>query len=152
MSEAVVRTATVADLPGCAAVANAWIDATPWLPRVHTAEAIAAMFEPGLLERRTLLVAEEDGDVVGYLSLGENGFVAALYLAAGARGHGVGKALMDRAKALHPEGLELTVFEPNDGARRFYAREGFVPVPDGRETDTEEGVPTLRLRWKGRPA
>jgi GNAT superfamily N-acetyltransferase len=152
MSEAVVREATVADLPGCAAVANAWIDDTPWLPRVHSRDAIEAMFEPSLLDRRTVFVAETDGAVAGYLSLAPEGLVAALYLAPDARGQGAGKALMDHAKASHPEGLELTVFEPNEGARRFYAREGFVPVPDGRETDTEEGLPTLRLRWTGVPA
>jgi GNAT superfamily N-acetyltransferase len=152
VSDPVVREATVADLPGCAAVANAWIDATPWLPRVHSHDAIEAMFEPSLLDRRTIFVAETDGAVAGYLSLSPEGLVAALYLAPDARGQGVGKALMDRAKACHPNGLELTVFEPNVDARRFYAREGFESLPDGRETDTEEGVPTLRLRWKGVPA
>lgn len=152
MSEAQVREATVADLPGCAAVANAWIDATPWLPRVQSHDEIAAMFEPGLLERRRVFVARDGGDVLGYLSLAEDGFVAALYLAPDARGRGIGKQLMDCAKAHHPEGLELTVFEPNVDARRFYAREGFVPVPGGRDAETEEGVPTLRLRWNGIPA
>ena len=152
MSEAVVRAATAADLPGCAQIINDYIDATDWLPRTLPRDGIAALFEPGLLQRRTVLVAEAEGRIMGYLSMGDDGFVPALYLAPDTRGQGVGKALLDRAKSLRPEGLELTVFEPNEGALRFYAREGFVPVPDGRETDTEEGVPTLRLRWKGVPA
>jgi GNAT superfamily N-acetyltransferase len=152
MSDTVVREATVSDLPGCAAVANAWIDATPWLPRVHSHDAIEAMFEPSLLDRRTIFVAEHEGAVAGYLSLSPEGFVAALYLAPDARGQGIGKALMDRAKSRHPDGLELSVFEPNVDAQRFYAREGFAPVPDGGEAEIVDGVPTLRLRWKGVPA
>ncbi len=101
-----------------------------------------------MLDQRTILVAEADGGIVGYLSLGQDGFMPALYLAPPARGRGLGTALLDQAKALRPEGIELTVFEPNIDAQRFYAREGFHEVPGGRVTDTEEGVPTLRLRWE----
>jgi GNAT superfamily N-acetyltransferase len=152
MSDAVVREATVADLPACGRVVNDYIDATDWLPRVLPHDAIAAMFEPGLLDRRRVWVAEEADRVVGYLTLAEDGFLPALYLAPGARGRGLGKALLDQAKALSPGGLELTVFETNHDALRFYAREGFVSVPGGRDTETDEAIATLRLRWPGASA
>jgi putative acetyltransferase len=143
-----IRAARVADLPACAGIINDYIDATDWLPRTLSRNKIAALFGPGLLDQRTVLVAEAGGGIVGYLSLGGDGFLPALYLAPGVRGRGIGAALLDQAKALRPEGIELTVFEPNAAAQRFYAREGFREVPGGRVTDTEEGVPTLRLRWE----
>jgi len=150
-----IRTAQAADLPACARIINDYIDATDWLPRTLPRDEIAALFGPGLLERRTIIVAEVEAEVgdgeegiVGYLSMGEDGFMPALYVSPSARDRGIGARLVDHAKTLRPQGVELTVFEPNADAQRFYAREGFHPVPGGHVTDTEDGVPTLRLRWK----
>jgi RimJ/RimL family protein N-acetyltransferase len=47
--------------------------------------------------------------------------------------------------------VELTVFEPNLAARRFYEREGFAEVPEGRDEGSEEGIPILLMRWRGSP-
>jgi GNAT superfamily N-acetyltransferase len=73
--------------------------------------------------------------------------VGGLYLAPEARGRGVGRALVAAAKARRPEGLTLWTFVANEGARRFYAREGFVEV--GRtEGENEEGLADVLLAWK----
>ena len=142
-----IRPATAADLPVCARIVNDYIDETEWLPRTKPREEIAAMFTPELLESRTILVAEASGEVVAYLSM-SNGWVAAVYLVPHVRGSGIGKMLIDRAKLECPQGLELTVFEPNGDAKRFYEREGFHEVPERRDDNTEEGVPTLLMRWR----
>ncbi len=147
--KAKIRPAVVADLPACAAIINDYIDATDWLPRVLSREAIAAMFDADLLARRRVLVAEVDGAVAGYLSLAPEGVVPGLYLAPAARRQGVGRALLAKARQLSPGGIELTVFEPNMAARAFYAREGFHEMVGRREVSAEEGVVTLRLRWAG---
>ena len=145
-----VRQAQVPDLPSCAAILNDYIDATAWLPRVLDRQAIADMFSPALLEKRIIFVAENGGEIIGYLSMDhEAGFVHALYVHPAARGEGLGKALLDAARQARPQGFELTVFEPNADALRFYIREGLVEIPHGRRTDTDEGVPTLLMRWKG---
>lgn len=153
MSGLWIREAGVADLPACAAIVNDYLDEVAWLPRVKSREEIAALFTPKALANRTIFLAVADADpgekVEGYLSLAPEGFVAAIYLTPAARRQGAGAALMAAAKARHPGGLELSVFEPNRAAQRFYAREGFVEVPGGRDDATEEGVPTLRLRWNG---
>lgn len=144
-----LRYATAADLPVCAAIINDYIDATEWLPRTMNHADVEALFVPSLLEARTLFVAEEAGVITGYLSMSNDGFVPALYLRPGGRGKGVGKMLLDAAKAAHPEGLELTVFERNTDALRFYEREGFHEDFSRRDTATEEGIPTLWMRWSG---
>jgi len=145
-----VRFATVSDLPVCAAIINDYIDATEWLPRTIDHKAVEDLFVPSLLESRTFFVAEEHGEILGYLSMSpDDGFVPALYLRPGARGKGVGKALLDAAKTEHPDGLELTVFELNAGALSFYKREGFHEDPARRDDTTDEGIPTLWMRWQG---
>lgn len=141
-----IRAATADDLPACAAIINDYIDATDWLPRLQSREAIASYFAPAILDERTVLVAELDGEVAGYLTMTPGGMVPALYLAPRARGQGIGKALLDRAKAASLGMINLTVFEPNHAARRFYEREGFAELPEARKVE-EEGVPILLMRW-----
>jgi len=145
----VIRNAEAGDLEACAGVVNDYVDATDWLPRIKSREEIAALFGPELLTLRWLLVAEEGGRVLGYLSMGGSGHIAAFYLLPFARGRGIGRAMMAEAKAHSPGGLSLTVFEPNLAAQRFYAREGFAEDPAGRDETTDEGVPTLLLLWPG---
>ena len=146
-----IRRATAADLPACAAIINDYMDAAiSWLPRVIDYQAIEVMFGPDLLDRRTVFVAEDGGEIAGYLSMDhETGFIHAIYLRPQARGIGLGKALLDAAKQARPQGFELTVFEPNSDALRFYMREDLVEIPQGRKEDTPEGVPTLLMRWSG---
>ncbi|EDQ34193.2 Sortase [Hoeflea phototrophica DFL-43] len=152
-AEPLIRMAELADLPTCAAIINDYIDATEWLPRTASRDAVEALFVPALLEKRRLFIAEERGEILGYLSMNpQDGFVPALYLSPAARGKGTGRLLLDAAKAAHPDSLELTVFERNTEALRFYAREGFVEDPSRRDDKTEEGIPTLWMRWPGEAA
>ncbi|MBC7283334.1 GNAT family N-acetyltransferase [Hoeflea sp.] len=146
-----VRRATVPDLPACAAIINDYMDAaTDWLPRVIDHDAIRDMYSPALLDKRTIFVAEDEDAIIGYLSMDHQaGFIHALYLRPHAQGKGLGKALLDAAKEARPQGFELTVFEPNADASRFYHREGLVEVPESRNDKTPEGVPTLLMRWQG---
>ena len=145
-----IRLATVDDLAACARIINDYVDATDWLPRVKSRQEIAGFFTPKLLEDRTVLVAEAEVAIAAYLSFSAAGRVFALYIDPDFRGQGLGPMLLDRVKQECPEKVELTVFEPNLAARRFYEREGFVEVPEGRDDETEEGVATLLMRWRGR--
>lgn len=146
----VVRRAAAPDLSACAAIINDYMDATDWLPRTVDRKTIEEMFAPALLNKRTIFVAEDGDAIIGYLSMDhEAGFIHALYLRPHAQNMGLGKALLDAAKDARPQGFELTVFEPNADAMRFYLREGLVEVPEGRKDDTEEGVPTVLMRWQG---
>ena len=152
-TRATIREAVIDDLPACAAIINDYIDDTEWLPRVISREEIENLFTAKLLEMRVLLIADVDGEVGGYLSMDkDNGKVSAIYLAPGFRCNGTGKSLIDAAKKRKPDGLNLTVFEPNVHAKRFYEREGFAEAPEERDENTEEGVPTLMMRWEGAAA
>ena len=130
----------------CAGILNDWIDATPWMRRVHPIEAVIGHYRDDVLALRRVWVA---GDPVeGFLALDEaEDLVTALYLAAPARGRGLGRALLNRAKEGRSR-LRLWTFAANEGARRFYAREGFrsIAASDG---DNEEGLADILFEWRG---
>ena len=141
-----IREASPHDAPACAAIFNDWVDTTPWMPRVHIAEDVIAYYRDHLFATCRVLVAGRDA-VRGFLALDEaSGAIPALYLSAKARAQGIGRALLDHAKALRPAGLSLWAFVANADARRFYEREGFQEVrrTDG---DNEEGLPDVLYGW-----
>jgi GNAT superfamily N-acetyltransferase len=141
-----LRTAGQEDAAACAAIFNAGVDATEWKPRVHDADDVVRHYHEHVFAHCAVTVAERGGEVVGFLALADR-HVDALYLAEGARGQGVGAALVRAAKAASPGGVTLWTFVANEGARRFYAREGFVEVRR-TEGENEEGLPDVLLAWR----
>ncbi len=144
-----LRPAVPGDADACAAVFNAWVDATKWMPRVHTPHAVARHYREHVLGVCEVTVAAPapGGRVGGFLAVDGEGLVAGFYLAPEARGRGVGTRLLEAAKGRRPEGLTLWTFVANEGARRFYARQGFVEI--GRTAgENEEGLADVLLAWK----
>ena len=88
-------------------------------------------------------VAELEGEVVGFLSLMGNE-VGAIVLEPRCHGTGIGKALMDKAQAIHGD-LEVEVFQANPIGRKFYDRYGFVLMESKHHEET--GQTMLRLRF-----
>ncbi len=141
-----LRPAVPEDAEGCATVFNDWVDATPWMPRVHDRSDVLRHFHTFVLPQRRVTVADRDG-VVGFIALGDS-HVDGLYLAPAARRQGVGTALIATAKAASPAGLTLHTFVANTAARAFYAAQGFVELQRS-EGDNEEGLPDILLAWLG---
>ena len=85
--------------------------------------------------------------IVGMLSMGD-GTVHNFYIRPGYQRRRIGHALMETAKTCSGGELKLWVFEPNEGAIRFYERHGFVTIrkTDGR--DNEEKVPDRLMAWR----
>jgi ribosomal protein S18 acetylase RimI-like enzyme len=113
------------------------------------------------------LVAERDGTIIGFVSFGPSrvqqahdeydrsaGELYALYVDPAHWGAGVGRRLLDAARAglaaEYPE-IRLWVLEENHRARRFYERAGLAP--DGaREIYTPRGstAELPEIRYAGR--
>ena len=89
-------------------------------------------------------VYELDGRVVGFLALIDNE-VGAIFVHPEHQGRGIGRALMDQARASRPF-LELDVFEANPFGRRFYDAYGFQYVSEHVHEETGQAVHRLRLR------
>lgn len=88
------------------------------------------------------VVYENAGRIAGFLSLvGDE--VGAIFVAPEMQRRGIGRALMDHARARRAH-LELAVFERNPTGRAFYERYGFEVAE--RRIDETTGEPELRLR------
>ncbi len=149
MSEVAVRPGTPDDLQECARIINDWIDTTAWMPRVAPREEIAASFNSSLLDLRHFLVAHSSGATAGYLSLdAEKCYIHGLYVDKKFRNIGTGTALLNSAKTDFPNGLSLSTFQANAGARKFYEREGFAEI-QRRDGDNAEKLPDILYRWQG---
>ena len=113
-------------------------------------------------ERRRLLVAEEDGAVVGFSLfgpcdddrdlLGFAGELQMLYVLPSAQRRGHGHALLERSAAAMAGAplywMVVWVVEVNHAARAFYRRLGLEP--DGRRRiDRLEGEPVDEVRYAG---
>ncbi|MGO2750409.1 MAG: GNAT family N-acetyltransferase [Pseudoclavibacter sp.] len=115
------------------------------LDEYWNAEAISAAIQSGDID-----VAEEGGEIIGMThveALGEDLVMWKLYVLPDQQHRGVGRSLVDAAKArARARGGDLvTEFEPsNEKVRGFYQREGFdttaAPWP---------GTDAVWLRWRG---
>lgn len=117
----------------------------PYLPQVHPDDDVERWIT-GLLGRATAWIAEREDFPIG-IAVVDAGFLDQLYLSPGETGQGLGLALLNRAKEASRGGLKLYVFQRNEGARRFYEREGFVVISASDGSENEEREPDLLLQW-----
>lgn len=142
------------------AIREAAIDDAPAIAEVHVAswrwayrgqlpdETLAALdvaerearWREAILDRAMIvLVAADDGSIVGFASAGPSedddalpgtGDLYAIYLEEHAAGRGMGRALLERATdGMRSAGFSrasLWVLETNERARRFYERAGWA--------------------------
>ena len=140
-----LRPAQVADADACAAIVDAWIDATDWMPRCHDADDIARHYREDVFPAQAVTVAEIGCVLGGFIAVDPKNCVTSLYLAPGFRNRGIGAHLLRAAKS-HASDLSLWTFQANDGARRFYAREGFREAARSAG-DNAEGLPDVEYIW-----
>ena len=87
-------------------------------------------------------VFEREGRVVGFISLLGNE-VGGIFVAPARHGQGIGRTLMDHARASRDH-LKLEVFEANKIGRAFYDAYGFAVV--GERMDEKTGLRLLLLQ------
>lgn len=152
-SRTVVRRATPADAPAIAEV-HVWSWQSAY--RGLIADAVLGALTPERRqpqweqtltapdERIGVWLAEVDGEVVGFSSIGpspddDSGMLFTLYLHPERIGTGVGHALLVRAEegmiAAGFEEATLEVLRDNARARRFYERHGWVQDGEAFEQD-----------------
>jgi ribosomal protein S18 acetylase RimI-like enzyme len=120
-------------------------DEMTYLPRIS--DEHRPLLGGWFIERDELWVSEEDGRINGFFSL-KGRELSHINVEPDAQNRGVGAEMLAEAKRLRPEGLELWVFQKNEGARRFYERQGFelVKLTDGAENMERE--PDALYAWR----
>jgi ribosomal protein S18 acetylase RimI-like enzyme len=142
-----MRSARSQDMAVCAGILNDWIDATDWMPRVHSREDVVGHYQNEVMTKRQTIVAVDGSRVRGFVTLTQDGFVTALYVEEASRNKGIGGLLLQRAKRELSPQVNLYTFAANTGAQAFYARHGFVEI--NRTTgDNEENLPDILLEWR----
>ena len=127
------------------AVAALWLEANlqahAFIPASYWRGNYAPVREQ--LARAEVYVREEAGEILGFLGL-QGTEVAGLFVRDTARGRGIGRELLDFAKARR-ERLTLRVYGRNPRALAFYRREDFRCVR--READPATGEAEYAMVW-----
>lgn len=140
----ILRAARPEDALACGSILTAFGQETDWLPRLHSgAEDIAHCGQ--MIERGWVTVAGARPQ--GFLAR-DGAVIHALYVAPGARGQGLGAALLAEAQAQGQAQLELWTFQANTRARQFYERRGFVAAERTDGCGNDEGLPDIRYVWE----
>jgi putative acetyltransferase len=92
-----------------------------------------------------IVVAEQDGELVGFVTIDRSGYLDQLVVSPAHWGSAVSRTLVDEAKRLSPDGVTLKVNADNFRAIRFYERNGFTQT--GEEMNSS-GRAVLLLAWK----
>ena len=98
-----------------------------------------------LVPNAAIIVAEQAGELVGFVTIDDNGYLDQLVVVPEHWGSKLADALVDEAKLRSPGGVTLLVNRDNARAIRFYERNGFVQA--GEDVNPTSGRPVLRMAW-----
>ncbi len=124
-----LRPLTAADLD---AAMDIWLAANlqahSFIPAAYWQNAAPEVLRQ--LPQAEVHVLEQNGLILGFIGLvpstadPSSAFIAGLFVQPAAQSQGFGHLLLEQAKQAYPK-LILRVYRQNEGARRFYQREGF---------------------------
>jgi putative acetyltransferase len=94
-----------------------------------------------------ILVAETGGRLAGLVTVEPaTGYIDQIVVATQAQRRGIASQLIQAARGVSPDVLELHVNQDNTPAVAFYQREGFAIV--GHDANPSSGAPTFRMAWQ----
>lgn len=111
-----------------------------------TLEKARTIFLDVIIPTCELWVGTDNKRVVAYLAM-RNSYIDRLYVDPAEQRRGWGSRLLDYAKQLHPNALELHTHVENHAARALYERHGFVAVGFGTSAPPES-APDVEYHWR----
>lgn len=141
-----IRAASPDDSSRCAEIHVLARGLMSYVPQTHTLAEVLAWKRHVVFPQQEVWVAEIDREIIGYASL-EGKELTNLYVHPNYQGRGVGTALLVRVQASANEGLRLWTFQQNEGAVRFYERNGFHNVRTTDGLENEERLPSCLMSW-----
>lgn len=108
--------------------------------------AAIRIFREVIMKNCDIWVNEKAGLICGYLAM-KASYIDRLYVDPVHQRSGIGTALIERAKAMYPLGLELHTHQQNHRAREFYEALGFVAVRFGI-SPPPESLPDMEYHWR----
>lgn len=89
-------------------------------------------------------VYEDNNKILGFVGLSEN-YLAGIFIRQDVQSKGIGKTLMNFVKGIK-EQINLSVYQKNERAIKFYQREGFVIQSENIDHYTNEKE--YSMTWK----
>lgn len=124
-----------------------WLKSTilahPFIREDYWRESASAVRDVYIPQSRTW-VYEEQGSLIGFISVLEARFIGALFVEQAYYGKRIGTALIQHVQAQFPL-LSLEVYQQNTRACRFYHKQGFVVVEENVNQDTQ--ATALIMQW-----
>ena len=114
--------------------------------RAFTNDHALSIFKKHIRPHCEIWVGMSDETVDAYLAMKQS-YIDRLYVEPLSQRKGWGRSLLNHAKELYPEGLELHTHQENHGAMAFYEQNGFVAVEFGI-SPPPESVPDVRYQWR----
>lgn len=149
--QATLRLATDAD---AARVASLLIDTRaafmPYAPSAHPDEDVREWVASVLVPTGGVTVAEVDGRVAAAMATEVNdpvSWITQMAVDPSLVGQGIGSLLLAHAMRTLAPPVRLYTFQANLGARRFYARHGFVAIAFTEGQVNEERCPDVLFEW-----
>ncbi|WP_233968210.1 N-acetyltransferase [Pectobacterium polaris] len=133
--------------PDLAPLMQLWLKSTtlahPFIREDYWQESTSAVREIYIPQSQTW-VYEEQGSLIGFISMLEERFIGALFVEQAYYGKQIGTALIQHIQAQYPL-LSLEVYQQNTRACRFYHKQGFVIVEENVNQDTQ--ATALIMQW-----
>ncbi|WP_291685983.1 GNAT family N-acetyltransferase [Bradyrhizobium sp.] len=99
-----------------------------------------------LVPKAAIVVAEQDGAPVGFVTIDASGYLDQLVVAPDHWGSELATTLVNEAKRRSPDRITLLVNQDNARAIRFYERNGFMHA--GEDVNPTSGRPVKKMEWK----
>lgn len=143
MTDVELRDARPEEYPALVRVWRSSVDATHDVPAAADRDAIESRLASDHFPQVRITVAEVDGAVAGFAGTAAED-LAMHFVHAGARGRGVGRALLDHA--VREDGVRsVDVNEQNEQAVGFYAHSGFAVTRRSASDGEGRPYPLLHL-------
>ena len=102
-----------------------------------------------LVPHARIVVAQAEGRMIGFVTVDpQTLYLDQIVVAPEHWGDGVAETLLDEAKRISPNGLDLLVNKDNARAIRFYEKHGFSYA--GEDKNPVSGIPVNRMTWRPR--
>jgi len=123
-----------------------WQVAYPRIAFNKRLEWWTARWRDDLVPVATIVIAERDGAMIGFVTIDQKiGYLDQLVVAPELWRSGIGRMLVDEAKHLSPEKIELHVNQDNERAIALYVKLGFSIT--GESVSKHSGLPLYVMTW-----
>lgn len=123
-----------------------WTKAYPSIDFAQRLQGWRARWRDELVPSAQIVVAEQDGAMIGFVTIDATGYLDQLVVDPDAWGSNLGNALVTEAKTMSSSGITLLVNADNARAIRFYERNGFVHTHD--DVNPVSGRKINGMVWK----